>query len=58
MDKRKHAKRLLIHYFIMARTGAYHWDFDNISEIESIIGLIIDAAKDEIRQEIRSNENG
>ena len=52
MDKRESAKKLLVHYFQKSNQDErYLWSWDNRSEIEHIVDLIIDAAKDEIRQE-------
>ena len=49
MNKREQAKRLLVHYFRMcAKESGFTWDFDNESEIESIVDLIIDAVKEEL----------
>jgi len=58
MDKRELAKRLLSHYFSVAyaESGA-DLPWDSLSEIESIVDLIIDAAKEEIIKEIKENVN-
>ena len=49
MDKRQEAKQLLTHYFTFVQAGSkVNWDYDNQSEIESIVDLIVDAAVDEM----------
>ncbi len=49
MDKREQAKNALRFYFrrCALATGIL-WDSDNDSEVEEIVDLIIDAAKDEM----------
>ena len=49
MDKREQAKKLLVHYFQKSNQDErYLWSWDNRSEIEHIVDLIIDAAKEEL----------
>ena len=50
MDKRAYAKRLLLHYFSLAfAESGLDMEFDMQTEIESIVDLIIDAAKEELQ---------
>lgn len=52
MTKRDRAKRLLSHYFqVIAETARVRLGPDNLSEIEWIVDLIADAAKEELREE-------
>ena len=54
MDNKQYAKRLFKHY--MATTWDHvglHVDSDNYAEWEDIIDAIIEAAKEEIRIEMR-----
>ena len=56
MDKydngRGTAKSLLIHYIKMCMQGCgEYWTGDNMSEIEHCVDCIVDAAKNELRQE-------
>jgi hypothetical protein len=54
MDKRQTAKRYLIHYFkLCAKESGFNWDSDNEAEIGDIVDLIIDSAKDEIKEEYK-----
>ena len=55
MNKREQAKQLLTHYFriAFAESGA-DLPWDCISELESIVDLIIDAAKEEIEKELQN----
>ena len=49
MNKRQQAKQLLVHYFQKSNQDErYLWSWDNRSEIESMVDLMIDAAKDEM----------
>jgi hypothetical protein len=52
-NKANRAKSLLTHYFRMASQGEWRFDSDNVSEIEEIVDLIVDAAVEEIKAEIR-----
>ncbi len=44
MNKEAKAKELLVWYFRLASSGAFHFDGDNRSEIEETIDMIIGAA--------------
>ena len=56
-EKRRYAKQLLTHYFIHAKVNSSQdWNHDCISEIESIVDLIIDAAIVETIKELRDKE--
>jgi hypothetical protein len=54
-EKRKYAKRLLLHYFTIA-IGAEDMDLEMQSEIEDIVDLIIDSAIVETIKELRNEE--
>ena len=48
-DKRAEAKRYMTHYFRkMAEASGMHWDSDNETEIENLVDLMVDAAKEEM----------
>lgn len=52
MDKRRQAIVLAQHYFrLIAYTAGINWTRNNEAEIEQLVKLIIEAAKDEIRKE-------
>ena len=54
MNKRDYAKQLLTHYFRLAfAERGPELELDCISKMESIVDNIIDAAKEEIIQEIQ-----
>ena len=50
MNKRKLAKQLLTHYIDLALGEDNKLQFDSWAEVDSIVDLIIDAAKDEMMQ--------
>ncbi|MHA2277622.1 MAG: hypothetical protein ACXAC2_17720 [Candidatus Kariarchaeaceae archaeon] len=50
MNKREEAKRYMQHYFNLSTEKDLDWD--NIAEINSLVDLIIDAAKEEILEEL------
>lgn len=50
MNKRERVKIMLIHYFRISNRGN-RWDSDNDSEINELVDLLIDAAKEEIQAE-------
>lgn len=52
MNKRQDAKRNLVWYFqLMFEQTGTRFDGDNRAEIEDIVDLIIDAAKEELKKE-------
>jgi hypothetical protein len=51
MNKKEQAKQLLTHYFDIAIGEDNKLQFDSWSEINSIVDLIVDAAKEEILHE-------
>jgi len=55
MDKRQTAKRLLTHYIDLAMGKDNKLQFDSWAEVNSIVDLIIDAAKEEIIKKIKEN---
>ena len=51
--KRNDAKRLLTHYLrLVMEAAGERYDSDNEAEIESIVDCMIDAAKEELREEM------
>ena len=56
MKKRDYAKRLLVHYmnFTWEKIGL-KVDYDNIAEWEDIVDALIDAAKEEMVEEMERN---
>lgn len=52
MNNREKAKSLLQHYFRHVwESAGLGWDGDNSSEIDELADCLIDAAKDEIKNE-------
>jgi hypothetical protein len=50
MEKRERAKEVAQYYFSrLARHAGMYWGHDNDSEIELLVDLIIDAAKEELQ---------
>ncbi|MBK6708890.1 MAG: hypothetical protein IPG51_00900 [Chloroflexi bacterium] len=47
MNKEAKAKELLVWYFRLASSGAFHFEGDNRAEVENIIDMIIGAAAKE-----------
>lgn len=56
MEKREYAKKVLVHYIKHAWEAAgKRWDNDNRVEVEGIVDDIIEAAKQELREEAASS---
>lgn len=53
--KRRQAKQLLVHYFGLSMESV---NSDNRVEIEDIVDLIVDAAVEEVKAEIKGALNG
>lgn len=56
--KRARAKRLLVHYFetVFRRAGA-GWDADNVAEVEELADALIDAAVEQMHDELEQQEH-
>lgn len=53
MQNRNRAKQLLVHYFTLtAKESGAHWDSDNNAEIEDAVDCIIDAAVEEVKEQL------
>ena len=51
--KRAQARRLMQHYFkLVAERAGVKWDHDNVAEIGDLVDLLIDAAKEEMMDDL------
>ncbi|MHA2219653.1 MAG: hypothetical protein ACXACY_27410 [Candidatus Hodarchaeales archaeon] len=58
MNKREYAKQLLKHYFKISINGPDADMLDIYAEIEDIVDLIVDAAIEEIKEELEDYFQG
>jgi hypothetical protein len=53
MNHKAEAAQLLVHYFQMiAKKAGLPWESDHTAEIEAAVEHIIDAARDEVRDDL------
>lgn len=58
MGNREQAKRLMVHYLMLAvKANGGQWTGDNSAEVETLVDCLIDAAKEEIEERLDRLEN-